>query len=132
MMVGGCPIQVSPAKAHTWDEFNPKPDAILERLVETLEAAAEADRFKTSLSSDCVPHHCLEGVLNAVSEADFDWLANAPEAEIPSDIFRRLPANMTYEWLFDLVVLLDLDAPTDVQTALAGRVEAALNHWKTS
>lgn len=122
-------LWVSPGHAHEWEEMQPMPDVILERLVEVLEAAAAANRFKTTPPPGCIPHDCLDNILQAVSEPDFAWLRVSPDAEIPSGVFGRLPANVSYEWLFDLVMLLDLDDPTPTQAQLIARTETALTHW---
>ena len=118
-----------PSSAHEWEEMNLMPDVILERLVEIMEAAAEADRFDKAQPDNCEPHHCLEQILMAASDDDFEWLDVAPESEIPSDLLGRLPANVTYEWLFGLVHLLDHGSPTREQAQLIARVENVLPRW---
>ena len=75
------------------------------------------------------PHHCLEQILMAAADPDFEWLDVAPESEIPSDLLGRLPANVTYEWLFGLVHLLDHGSPTREQAQLIARVEQILPRW---
>lgn len=120
---------LAPSSAHEWEEMNLMPDVILERLVEIMEAAAEADRFDNAQPENCVPHHCLEQVLLSAADQDFDWLATAAESEIPSDLFGRLPANVTYEWLFGLVQLIDHGSPTNAQAVLIARLESVLPHW---
>lgn len=118
-----------PSSAHEWEEMNLMPNIILERLVEIMEAAAEADRFDEAQPDNCEPHHCLEQILMAASDQDFEWLDVAIESEIPSDLLGRLPANVTYEWLFELVHLLDHETPTPEQVQLIDRVEQLLPHW---
>ena len=118
-----------PGSAHEWEEMNLMPDVILERLVEIMEAAAEADRFEEAQPENCEPHHCLEQILLSASDDDFEWLDVAPESEIPSDLLGRLPANVTYEWLFGLVHLLDHGSPTREQAQLIARVEQILPRW---
>ena len=120
---------LSPSSAHEWEEMALMPDIILERMVEIMEAAAEADRFEDAQPENCVPQHCLEQILMSATDPDFDWLATAPESEIPSDLLGRLPANVTYEWLFGLVQLLDHGAPTPEQSALIERLEQILIYW---
>ncbi|MEL6859901.1 MAG: hypothetical protein AAFO74_16050 [Pseudomonadota bacterium] len=122
----GCALS---AGAHEWEEMDLMPDIILERLVEIMEAAEEADKFASARPENCVPHHCLEQVLLSADEQDFNWLATAPEAEVPSSLLGRLPANVTHEWLFDLVPLMDHSAPTREQTQLIERLERLLPHW---
>lgn len=118
-----------PASAHEWEEMNLMSDVILERLVEIMEAAAEADRFEEAQLENCEPHHCLEQILMSASDQDFEWLDVASESEIPSDLLGRLPANVTYEWLFELVHLLDHGAPNNEQAQLITRLERLLLHW---
>ena len=118
-----------PSAAHDWEEMNLMPDVILERLVEIMESAAEADRFDEAQPKNCEPHHCLEQILMAAADPDFEWLDVAPESEIPSDLLGRLPANVTYEWLFGLVHLLDHEAPNTEQIQLIARLERLLPHW---
>ena len=115
--------------AHEWEEFEPVPEIILERLVEIFEAASQADRFGEATLRDCVPHHCLEAVLLSANDDDFEWLRSSAESEIPSSDFGRLPANITYEWLFDLVPLIEMEAPTPKQRQLIDRLEIALTRW---
>ena len=79
-----------------------------------------------------MPHHCLETVLLSANDADFEWLSLAEDTEIPSSDFGRLPGNITYEWMFDLVALIEMPTPTPRQGQLIARLEVALAHWTAS
>ena len=97
-------------------------------MVEIFEAARAEDRFAGPPQSGCIPHDCLDQVLNAATADDMDWLATSDAALIKSDLIPRLPANIVHIFMFDLVRLLDLDpqSMTAPQTLLSARVQAAM------
>ena len=105
------------------------PVVLADRLVTLLIDAREAGQFSNELPADCVPQNCLTALLSGLEQEDMEWLNTAPEAEIPSSHFGRLPASMTVRFLRDLHDLLPQATNTGPLAAQAQRLEEVLTSW---
>ena len=109
---------------------DPMPANLAERLITVIEDARDAGMFQsTALPDGCGPQACLTALLMSLDQADMRWLAQAPEAEIPSSYFGRLPASVTWRFLTDLILILpnvDAKGPLGDQ---ARRLQEVLIKW---
>ena len=118
----------APTIAHDWSEVEPPPIVLLERLVEIIEAGDAAGQFQTQdLDPECIAHDCMEAILDGFTPEDMVWLDTAPEAEMPSTVFGRLPASLTFDMMFDLVWLMDVEEPSEDQALLQDRLTVLIN-----
>ena len=98
--VAGAFALATSAFAHRSDE--PMPAVLAEKLVDILVAGRHAQQFQTEISPDCTPEQCLAEIVSGITQKDMEWLDTAPEAELPSNRFGRLPASLTVRFFKDL------------------------------
>ncbi len=120
----------STASAHDRPAQGLHGDLLMGRLVDILQAGRAAGRFNAPLPEDCVPHDCVAHLLDTATADDLRWLDEAPEADLPSRQFGRVPGTLVYGFMDGLIDLLLAETLAPEYAATAVRLETLLEAWK--
>lgn len=101
-----CLVAVGPTAVRAHGHGQIMPPVLAERLITLLEDGRNAGVFQAELPEGCTPEGCLAALIAQLGPEDMEWLQTAPEAEIPSSHFGRLPPSMIVSFLRDLAGVL--------------------------